>query len=170
MIGLMLQSGIYGSSDLFRRLEELGFFQYILPFLLIFAVVYAVLTKIHVFEKNKGAAIVVAFAVGLLALQFDIVPAFFQNIFPKFGIGLAFLLVALILVGAFISNESAYKWIFFSIGMLIFFIIVVASFSDWQFLGSWWWSQYAVSIIVAVGVIGALILIILTSKHREKED
>ena len=59
------------------------FFEYILPFLLIFAVVYAILTKIHVFQDNKGAALVVAFAIGLLSLQLGVVSTFFQNIFPK---------------------------------------------------------------------------------------
>jgi hypothetical protein len=162
----MLQWGAYGFSDLLNQLENLGFFQYILPFLLIFAVVYAVLLKIHVFVNNKGAAVVVAFAIGLLALQFDIVPAFFQTVFPSFGIGLAFLLIALILAGAFLpeGNNENYKWIFFGLGMLIFLIIAVTSLSDWQFAGSWWWSQYGALIITFLVIAGAIIGIILAGK------
>lgn len=167
-VGIMLQLGSVGFSDLLNHLEVLGFFRYVLPFLLIFAVVYAVLTKIHVFEENKGAAIVVALAIGLLALQFDKVPAFFQNIFPKFGIGLAFLLIALILAGAFIPTEKKeYNWVFFTLGMLIFAIVALTSFSDWQFLGAGWWQEYGAIIITGLVIIAAIVGIILASKHRE---
>ena len=160
-------AGTFSFGDLLNQLEQFGFFQYILPFLLIFAVVYAVLTKIHVFEENKGAGVIVALAVGLLALQFDIVPAFFQVIFPNLGVGLSILLVALILAGAFISDEKAsYTWIFFALGALIFFIVTFSSFSDWQFMGGYWWNQYGGLIIVLLVIIGAVVGVILASKEK----
>ena len=165
MLGIMLQWGGLGFQNLLSQLEDLGFFQYVLPFLLIFAVVYAILTKLKVFEENKGAALIVALAVGLLSLQLDFVPAFFQNIFPKFGIGLAVLLVALILAGAFISDEDKiYKWIFFGLGALIFLVVTFTSLSDWQFVGSWWWQQYGGLIITVVVIIGAIVGVVIASK------
>ncbi len=170
---LMLQwASQYGFADFLNQLESLGFFQYILPFLLIFAVVYAVLTKIKVFEENKGASVVIAIAIGLLALQFDILPAFFQNIFPKFGIGLAILLIGLILAGAFISGyEKAYSWIFFGIGGLIFLIIIFISLADIQFAGSWWWTyfwdRYGAATVALIIVAATIVGIILATRKRE---
>lgn len=156
----------YGTSfsNLLNQLESLGFFAYILPFLLIFAVVYAILTKIDTFRDNKGAGVLIAVAIGLLALQLNYVPAFFQNIFPKFGIGVAILLIALILAGAFISGQQSYKWIFFGLGTLIFLIVTIASLSDWQFIGSMWWQEYGALVIVIVVIIGAVVGVILTGK------
>ena len=165
MFGIMLQGAGLGFQNLLSQLEDLGFFQYVLPFLLIFAVVYAILTRLKIFEENKGAALIVALAVGLLSLQLNFVPAFFQNIFPKFGIGLSILLVALILVGAFITDEEkTYKRIFFGLGALIFLVVVVTSLSDWQFVGSWWWNQYGGLIITVVVIVGAVVGIVIASK------
>ena len=167
MLGVMLQWGGAGFSDLLNQLETLGFFQYVLPFLLVFAVCYAILVTIHVFKDSKGAAVVVALAIGLLSLQFDIVPAFFQTIFPKFGMGLAVLLAALILGGAFITDDQkSYRWIFFGLGMLIFLVVIFTSFSDFQFIGSWWWNQYAAMIITGLVVIGGVIAVIIASKRQ----
>ena len=75
-------------------------------FLLIFAVVYGILSTMNIFskgDKNKGVNAVIAIAVGLLALQWDYVPEFFSVIFPYAGIGISILLVALILMGLFLS-------------------------------------------------------------------
>ena len=162
-----MQTAAFDFGNLLSQLEQLGFFRLVLPFLLIFAVVYAVLTKIPVFEKNRGAGAIVSFAVGLLALQFDQVPAFFQVVFPNFGIALSLLLIALILAGAFISEEEKkYKWIFFGLGALMFLIVTFASFSDWQFVGYWWWQQYGGLIITGIIVIGAIIAVIVSGKPK----
>jgi len=168
MIGVMLQWANYGFADLFNQLESLEFFRLILPFLLIFAVIYAILTKVPVFKDNKGAAVIVAIAIGLLALQLDVVPAFFQAMTPKLAIALSLVLAALILAGAFISDEKVHKWIFFGIGMLAFIVVLITSLSSWQFVGSWWWTQYGALIIVLIVIIGAVVGVILASTYGEK--
>ncbi len=161
---LMLQwLGGAGFQDLLNQMENLGFFRYVLPFLLIFAVVFAILTKLSTFKDNKGASVLVSVAIGLLALQLDIVPAFFQNIFPKFGVGIAILIVALILGGAFISetdDSKVFKWVFFGLGMLIFLIVVLSSITSWQFSGGYWFSQYLPLIVVLIVIIVAIVLVV----------
>jgi hypothetical protein len=168
MIGLMMQAGSAGISDILVQLENAGFFQYVLPFLLIFGASYAILTQIPTFDENKGAAGVVALAMGLLALQLNFVPAFFQDIFPKFGVGLAFLLVALILAGAFIPSLSeggdAYRWIFFGVGAIIFLVILFSSLSSYQFIGRGWWDRWGVAVIMVVIVVVSAILLFVYSK------
>ncbi len=170
MIGLLLAwAGVgYDFSNLLDQLNQLGFFSYVLPFLLLFAVIYAILSQINIFEKNRGAAVIIALAAALLSLQFQIVPIFFQNIFPKFGIGLAILLIGLILVGAFIQGGEGglFQWIFFGLGGLIFLIVTISSLSDWRFVGSFWWDRYASFIIVAVVVVGAIIGIIVAGRAQ----
>lgn len=161
---IFLQWGGFDFGNLLADLEGFGFFAYVLPFLLIFALVYAILSNIKIFEKNKGAGVIIALAVGLLALQFDFVPLFFQSIFPRFGIGLAILLIAMILAGAFIQADDAqaYRWIFFGLGGLIFLIITFSSLSTWEFMGSWWWDQYASLIIMGIIIIGAIVAVIVS--------
>jgi len=151
-------------ADVLNDLEYFGFFKYILPFLLIFAVVFAILEQIHIFKDKKGPAMIVSLAIGLLALQLDFVPAFFQQIFPNLGIGISILLAALILAGAFISDEKAYKWIFFALGALIFLIVVFDALSGWRWGGGWFWDQYMSVIIVLIVIIGAIAAVVFGAK------
>lgn len=166
----------YGFQDILNQLSSMGFFAYILPFLLIFAFSFAVLRSLKLFEKNLGAALIISIAIGLLALQFDYVSIFFANIFPKFGIGVAVLLVALILAGVFIQDLTGdnkagniFKWIFFGVGAIIFLIILFTSFSEWQFSGSWWWTQYGFTSVVILLVITAIIIIAVLNNKEGKE-
>ena len=163
---LMLQMLGTGFDNLIVQLESIGFFQYVLPFLLIFAFTYALLTQIKIFEGNKGSAAIIAFAIGFLSLQLNFVPVFFATIFPKFGIGLSILLVALILSGIFISEEykKAYTWIFFGIGMLIFIIIAISSLSSYSVGPSGFWYQYGAMLIVGALIIGAIVAIFVSQK------
>jgi hypothetical protein len=170
MLGLVLQTGAYNLAEFLTRLDELGFFAYVLPFLLIFGVAYALLTQIKIFGENKGASVLVSVAIGILALQLDFVPVFFQDVFPKFGIGIAFLIIALILAGAFIAEgddkmKNAFKWIFFGVGMLIAAIITLSSLSGWSFMGSLWWERYGTPIIMVTLAIAAVVLVIAFSKQ-----
>ncbi|MCX6748070.1 MAG: hypothetical protein NT076_00540, partial [Candidatus Pacearchaeota archaeon] len=103
----MLAWGGWGLQGVMNDLDQMGFFSLALPFLLIFSVCYAILSKVPVFKDSRGAAVLSAVAIGFLALQFGVVPAFFQTIFPNFGIGLSVLLIALILAGAFIQEDKA---------------------------------------------------------------
>ena len=160
--------GGYDFASLLNQLDQMGFFKYILPFLLIFAVVYAILTKIDLFKDNKGASILVAFAIGLLALQLDFVSEFFQTVFPKFGIGLSILLIALILGGSFIppdkdGKKAIFGWIMTSIGGIIFLIIVILSFSSWPYANIWW-DQYGALVVVAIVVIIAMVMVMVMTK------
>ncbi|MBS3074697.1 hypothetical protein J4447_04595 [Candidatus Pacearchaeota archaeon] len=145
--------------------ETLGIFAYVLPFILIFAVVFAVLDKIPIFQGKKGINMVIALAVGLLSLQFNVVTVFFGEIFPRAGIGLSVVIVALILAGAFIKwdDTSSHKWIFFGIGALAFIIITITSLSAFSSPGFNWWDQYGSAIIILLIVIG-LVVAVMVSK------
>lgn len=166
MIGTFLQFGSLGFTNVLNQLDQIGFFSYILPFLLIFALVYAILTKLDIFKDNKGAGLIVALAIGLLALQLNFVSVFFQQIFPRFGVGLSVLLCALILAGAFISGteSKAFKWIFFSLGGVIFLFVVGSSFNSMNYnvIGTGFWQEYGAIIIVLLAIVGAIIAV--TSK------
>ena len=72
-------SGALG--DFLSKWEQAGFFSYLLPFLLIFALVFGILTRVKIFKDNKVVNGIIALAVALMALQFNFVPQFFSQIF-----------------------------------------------------------------------------------------
>lgn len=123
----------YGFSigDLLNMWADMGVFAYLLPFLLIFALVYGILTQLEILGKNKGVNVTIALAMGLLALQFDYVSGFYASIFPYAGMGLAVLLVALIFLGLFAKPEDPKnRTIWLAIGGVILGIVIFSSTLD----------------------------------------
>lgn len=129
--------GFYGFSigDLLNSWADMGVFAYLLPFLMIFALVYGILIKTQLLGENKGVNATISLAFGLLALQFDYVSGFYASIFPYAGMGLAVLLIALILMGLVSKEQGGKAWIWFGIGVVIFIVVLLSSLSDLLWLG-----------------------------------
>ena len=95
---IFLQSfGFSGGSfgNVLSQWEQLGVFTYVLPFLLIFALIFGILQKVKIFQESKGINAVIAVSTALMALQFNFVPLFFSDIFPQLGIGLSIVLIGI---------------------------------------------------------------------------
>ena len=114
------------AGNLLSSWEQAGVFSYILPFLIIFSLVFGILVRVNIFRDNKTINGIIALAVALMALQFPMVPMFFSEIFPWLGIGLSIILVILILSGLFINPEDKGWMIGLGIVSLIIITIVVA--------------------------------------------
>ncbi len=132
---LTLQFGAYGGyyggtfGNLLSQMEQAGFFAYILPFLLIFALVFGILTRTQIFKDNKAINAVIALVVGLLSLQFDFVPIFFSEIFPRLGVGLAIILALLILAGLFFDpRNKLVNYSLLAVGIIIFLVVLIQTF------------------------------------------
>jgi hypothetical protein len=156
-------------SELFSQWEQMGIFTLVLPFLLIFAIVYAILNKSKILGENKGVQSVIALAVGLLAIINPTVTNFFQMIFPRLGIGISVLLVVIILIGLFAggtntSINTTIMWILFGVGGFIALIIVFSTFSDLGWFASYMDWQQAIPTLIAVGVIITLVVLIIKGK------
>ena len=156
-----------------QQWADLGIFFYVLPFLLIFALVFAILQKINILgprgadgkgEDNRGINAIIALAIALMSLQFDAVPLFFQTIFPKVGIALSIILSAMILVGLFgdFHKRTGTTLIMWTIGGVAFIIILLQTFQDYNWwTGSFW--QYNMSAIVAGIIVIILVMVVINS-------
>ncbi|VVB82255.1 Uncharacterised protein [uncultured archaeon] len=147
-------SGVIG--ELLNSWEQGGFFSYILPFLLIFALTFGILVIVKIFKENNWVNGIIAIVVGLMALQFSFVPTFFAEIFPRLGVGLSIILGVLIIVGLFMDPDSkAVNFFLLGIGVLIIGMILIQSAGalGWQ-SGDWWQTNWK-------GVIGAIFLVII---------
>lgn len=172
MGGIMLAwQGSFNS--LITNLEGIGFFEYVLPFLLIFALVYGILSSIKMFKENRGVTAIIAFSIGLLALWQGIAVAFFAQIFPRLGIGLSILIAALILVGVFVPMDKYGKegwgnYIFLGLGGLIFIVTLIKSGEAYAwYSGAGWFTENLAVIVVGLVIIGAIVAVIFSHK-REK--
>lgn len=159
-------------TEILNTWNDLGVFSYVLPFLLIFAVVFAILDKTKMFstKKNDNRAIIsiIAMAVALLSLQFDFVSVFFADIFPRFGIGLSLFLVVLIFLGFFYpqkdendnwSTKVAWVGWVVAVGVFIWSLAAWDQWDDYSGFGGWFseniWSILILGIIIAVIIVVA---------------
>lgn len=147
-------SGVIG--ELLSKWEQAGFFSYLLPFLLIFALVFGILSKLDIFKDNKMVNGIIALSVALMSLQFDFVPTFFSQIFPRIGVGLAIILGILIIVGLFADpKSSAVNYVLLGVGVLTVGSIIIQSAGalGWQ-SGQWWEDNWGT-------ILGAVLLLII---------
>ena len=158
-----------------QELDTIGFFRYILPLLLIFAILFAILSKIEVLKDKKGINFIISLSIALLAVINPIVSDFFAVLFPEFARGISILLVAMILIGVFVplwQEQGKGKWgwgnyIFMGLGILIFLIIALNSLNNTGFAGSWWWDRYMGAIIVLLIIAGAVIAVMTAGKRGD---
>jgi hypothetical protein len=160
----------YSASDgtaignMFEAWHQMGFFSYIIPFLLIFAFVFGILLKMDLFKGNKIIDAIIALAVGLIAIQIPAVSNFFAVIFPNLGIALAIILVILIVAGLFMGDLKEKKWlnyILLGIAGVIIIVVLVNTANVLQWTASQWWIDnwsMIVAVVVIVGLIVAMII------------
>jgi len=154
--------------DLLAKWEQIGFFSYLLPFMLIFALVFGILVKVKVFKDNKMVNGVIALAVALMALQFDFVPLFFSQIFPRVGVALAILLGIFIVAGLFMDPESKFiNYILLGIGALVIGLVLIQSAGELGWASGQWWEDNWEMVIGAIFVLMVVAIVVGGSKKPE---
>ena len=151
--------------DILASWEELGVFSFLLPVLMVFALVYGILSTSNFLGENKGVNVVIALSMAILSIQFGYVQEFFATIFPYAGIGISVLLVAIILMGVVTDKPPVQKWVFFGLGALIFIIVMLYTIADFGWLGGYAGEDWVPTIIVGLLVIGALVAIVTSTKN-----
>ncbi|MBS3089724.1 hypothetical protein J4461_02465 [Candidatus Pacearchaeota archaeon] len=151
---------------LLSQWESYGVFDFILPFLLIFAIVFGVLTTTNVFGTNKAVHLIIALVVGILALRVGYVQDFFREAFPRVGVALAVVLIFVILTAIFIPKEHMSGWAigFYSLGGVAALLVVFNTFSEVSFFGSTWWTDWGSMIIGALLIVGIIIAVSVSGK------
>ena len=167
--GLILASYTYfegsGIGDMLNVWQEAGFFEYLLPFLLIFALVFGILRQIKLFEHDKAINAIIALVVGIMALQFEMVPQFFSEIFPRLGVGLAIILVILILGGLFFPREEkGFAYTLLGVGVVIAIVVLVQTAGAVGWSSGYWWQDNWKLVAGVIFILAAIAIIVGGSK------
>jgi len=164
---LFRQFSIY---DLLNQWETYGVFDLVLPFLLIFSIIFGILASTNILGGNKGINLIIALVIALMALRLNFVSAFFTELFPRFAIGLVVLIVLVIMTGLFIPREALKGWyIFFGVvGVIIALVAILQTFSAFDFFGSFFWQEYTTVIITSVLVIAVIIGVVMSMNADPK--
>jgi hypothetical protein len=130
---------------IFGQLEALGVYDVILPFILIFTVVYAVMQKTHIFEEKRfnvmialvmGLAVIFPHVLGYYPQDRDVV-LIINEALPNVSIVIVAVLMALIIIGVLgkrveLGDNSLSGWI-----AILAFALVVYIFGS----AAEWWSR-----------------------------
>ena len=161
----------FGSiADILYQWEYIGVFDFLLPFLLMFAIVYGILSSTRFFGQNKGVHVVIAFAVGLISLRYQgFLSPFLTELFPRLGIGVAILLTVLILIGMFIAEDQTkyWSWGLAAVGALIAIVVIYQTFGSlgFGFLGNSN-SDFVGFVLLGVLLVGVIVAVAASGSDR----
>lgn len=176
---MMIDAGIFmqffSLYDLYAQWETSGVFDFFLPALLIFAIIFGILTSTGVLGANRGVNFVIAAASALMAMRLQIVSDFFSLLLPGLGIGVAVLVVVLVLSGLFLQQSNWRQWMptFFWGGVVIALIIIISVLNSFAWFGSIWWQANWVSIVWIIVILAILAPMFVTPKsdsERKTEE
>jgi hypothetical protein len=174
--------------DTFAQLEYLGVFDVILPFVLVFTIIYAVLHKIKLFgpdpAKNKQFDVVIALVMGL-AVIFPHVLGYYppdrdivliiNHSLPNVSIVVVAVVMALLIIGVFgkrfeIGGTSLSGWIALAAFAVVAFIFgSAANFWDMPVWLSMLNNPDLMALIIVVLVFAIIIWFITKDDTKAKE-
>lgn len=133
MVNFLAQfSPILDFKSVLQLWEGAGIFDIILPFLLIFSLVFAILEKSKILGKNKGVYAIIALSISFFAINNQDVTRFFAILFANAALGFAVILVLLIFLGFFVQEEGKGGWLWVGsvFAILVFIWVLNRSFID----------------------------------------
>lgn len=169
---------IFGFSRLFESLESLGLMDSLLPFLLIFTIVFAVLQKTQILGKGKknfnviialivGLSVVIPHVMGTYPSGFDVVEII-NMMLPQVSLILVAILLLLLLVGIFAGASTIPAWI--AIICFLFILFIFLGSTEWLYGLDWLYDLFgteAVSLLVIILVFGIIVWFITSESKGE---
>lgn len=169
--------------DIIDNLIRIGFYDVLLPFVLVYAVVFAILEKSGIFSKSDGdkqaknVNAVIAFVFGLFVVASLQTVRYIQDLIVNIVMFIIFILVTLILLGFIFgkdyfdhlfkdANGNVKKGLVWSVASIV---ILISAGLLFEILGVWAWlndwlnldfNNSSLSTVVVVGlIVGTLVWI-----------
>ena len=161
--------------DIFSQLQDVGLYDFILPFLLVFTIVFAILEKTYIFgkttngESKRNINAIVALILGLVIInQFEIIQSL-NNFLPKISFFIIVSLMILILFGLFGANVEKGLG-----GVLLLLAAIVSLVATYWALGPSldfrvpYWVQDNVAMIIVLLIFFIIIFAVVNSGKKDK--
>ena len=156
------------------------FIEVILPFLLIFAVAFAVLQKTSILGKDKKQIdAIVALVIGLIFVAFGQAVGFVINLIPIFAVSVVVLLVFMLIYGmAFQPGEfklpGAVKGVVGALAAIVVVVAVLIFTGWWDYLAELFLfgedSGLLTNVIFFAVIIAAILIVVLPGGKKKKEE
>ncbi len=170
-------------------LVRFGFFDVVLPFLLVFTIVFAILEKTKIFgtetvegEKvsKKNINSMVAFVIALFVIVAEKVVFAIQTSIPQIVLVLIVLVSFIMLVGSMYGSEE-FNWeksgwakflaVVIFIGIILIFMNSIGWLEPvWVYVRIRWQDTLVTSVIFLLIIIGAIFWVTSGGKKKKKEE
>src|SRR3989338_457105 len=98
----------FSFQDFLAGLEDIGFYEVALPFLLVFTITFAILQKIKIFgEKGKNFNAVIAVVMAFLVVRSQAIVEVMNTFLPQISLISIIIVVTLLLIGILLNKENA---------------------------------------------------------------
>lgn len=128
--------------NIFSDLESMGFFDIILPFLLVFTISFAIINKTKILGARRNVDIIVAFVIAFLSVRNEFFVNLMKSFLPNVAMFMIIILMFLLMLGIFAGENKEWTGYFWGIGFIISLIFILfallfdytdkyVSFPDW---------------------------------------
>ncbi len=142
-----------------KELENTGFYEVILPFLLIFTIVFAVLQKVMIFGgDSRKYNVIISLVMAFLVIRMTSIVASINMFLPKVSWIVLVLIMTLMLLGIFGAKSEGFTGVPFFMAVIISIVGIIWAVSPSTKLPSW--LQLTTADKVTLFAIGAFFLAI----------
>ena len=162
--------------DAVRWMQDAGVYEFVLPFLLIFAIFYAILEKTKVLGKNQARInAVVAMVAGLLVVAQTNIVQTINMFLPRVSLAMVVILMGLMMIVLFAGKDyHGFGDLANGLAMIVVVVMLLLALSPEMGWNTARWITYAdrqrLFSIGAFLAILALIYFIITSGKEKKPD
>lgn len=160
-----------------QQWESVGVFDILLPMMLVFALVFAILQRIKILGARKGIDAIVAMVISVFAILNPAVSMLFRVIFEKSAIAISMLLVCFLIAGVIMPKKPGWWQVFGGILGISFIIWVITQVADYyeMYFGvstilSQRWFTDNMSWIIAILFIVIFAVIVIASGNDKPID
>lgn len=187
----MVEQTVFGGVVEFMR--RLGFYDVVLPFLLVFALLYAILDKTKVLgeeapgEPKRSLNAVIAFAVAVFVVGTTKVVAVISQAIANFVIVIIVVAFFLITISLFIgeggilkfteAGQPGHKWFIYVFlpGIFIVILLIILHAIGWlqsiiTFLAAHWSEDWVATILFLVGIAIFIAIIVRSDRGNQQQD
>lgn len=157
-------------------LSQPFFVQGVLPFLLVFVLVFAVLQRSKIFgDDKKQINALIALVIGLIVISFSYYTNIIVKLVPILAVGLVIILVFLLLWGfVFVGKEFELpSWLRGGFGVLAFLAVLISVLiitGAWTYFKDYWAGSELFTNIVFLVIVGIAIAVVLGFSGKGKGE
>lgn len=150
------------ATDFVSQLENFGVFEYILPFLLVFAVLFGIMEKVKIFGDKTNLNVIISFIISLIIVINTEVVTIMNLYLSKMALFIIVVMVLLLAFGIFSSGKPQ-SW---AVGLFVIASLIAVIWALGPSWGISWpnWAKVsdqakfiigiAIAFVVVIGLIG----------------